>query len=103
MIQFGHVFFLYLILIDLIIIVVAISGRMLLDWQPLNAFYPIFYGAQLGLALALIGLLQMLLGLFKKQKTHFKDWRNDPVSCSFAPPILTTGCGYIRIQSTYDS
>ena len=64
--------FLYLILIDLIIIVVAISGRMLLDWQPLNAFYPIFYGAQLGLALALIGLLQMLLGLFKKQKTHLK-------------------------------
>ncbi len=64
--------FLYFILIDLILIVVAISGRMLLDWQPLSAFYPFFYGAQLGLALALIGLLQMLLGLFKKQKTHLK-------------------------------
>ena len=64
--------FLYLILIDLIIIVVAIGGRMLLDWQPLSAFYPFFYGAQLGLVLAILAFLQILFGLVRKHKRHLK-------------------------------
>jgi len=62
--------FLYLILLDLSAIMVAIAGRMLLDWQPLAVFHVFFYGAQLGLGLALIGLIQLLFGFFKKRKPH---------------------------------
>lgn len=61
---------LYLIVIDLLVIIIAIGGRMLLDWQPLTAFYPFFYGAQLGLALAILALLQLLFGLIKKRRAH---------------------------------
>lgn len=62
--------FLYLMLVDLVVIAIGICGRMLLDWQPLTSFHLYFYGAQLGLVLALLGLLQMLFGIFKKQKPH---------------------------------
>jgi uncharacterized protein (DUF1499 family) len=62
--------FLYLMLIDLIAITLAISGRILLDWQPLMVFHVFFYGAQLGLVLAIIGVLQLLFGFFKKRKSH---------------------------------
>ena len=64
--------FLYLMLINLGISMVGIAGRMLLDWPPLTVFHLFFYGAQLGLVLALIGLIQLLFGFFKKQKPHVK-------------------------------
>ncbi len=62
--------FLYLVIIDLIVCVLGIGGRMLLGWAPLTAFHLFFYAAQFALGLALIGLLQLLYGLFRKQKPH---------------------------------
>lgn len=62
--------FLYLILGDLLIITIGIAGRMFLDWQPLMSFRIFFYGAQLALGLAALGLLQLLYGLYKKQSFH---------------------------------
>jgi len=62
--------FLYLLIIDLIVCLMAIGGRMLLDWPPLTAFHLFFYGAQIALGLALIGLVQLLYGLFRKQQPH---------------------------------
>jgi hypothetical protein len=55
---------LYLIIVDLVVIL----GRMLLGWPPLTSFHLFFYGAQLALVPALIGLLQALFGVYKKQR-----------------------------------
>ena len=62
--------FLYLILGDLLIIAIGIAGRMLLDWLPLTSFHLYFYGAQIALVLAALGLLQLLYGLYKKHASH---------------------------------
>ena len=62
--------FLYLIFADLLIIAIGIAGRMLLDWQPLTSFHLYFYGAQIALVLAALGLLQLLYGLYRKQASH---------------------------------
>jgi uncharacterized protein (DUF1499 family) len=62
--------FLYLIILDLLIILIGIAGRLLLDWAPLEAFHFYFYGAQAGLVLAALGLLQLMFGLVKKLKPH---------------------------------
>lgn len=64
--------FLYLMLVNLCVSMVGIGGRMLLDWPPLTIFHLFFYGAQIGLVLALIGLIQLLFGFFKKQKPCIK-------------------------------
>jgi uncharacterized protein (DUF1499 family) len=62
--------FLFVIIIDLLIIIIGIAGRLLLDWAPLDAFHFYFYGAQAGLVLAALGLLQLIFGLVKKTKAH---------------------------------
>ena len=64
--------FLYLMLATLLAIIVALSGRMLLDWNALKVFMVFFYGAQLGLALAVVALLQLIFGFIKKRKAHIK-------------------------------
>lgn len=64
--------FLYLMLAALLAITVALAGRVLLDWNALKVFQVFFYVAQLGLVLAVIALLQLVFGLFKKRKAHIK-------------------------------
>jgi len=56
----------------LLAITVALAGRVLLDWNALKVFQVFFYVAQLGLVLAVIALLQLVFGLFKKRKAHIK-------------------------------
>ncbi len=64
----GSVLVFYLALVNLLIIIVAISGRMLLGWSPINAFYPFFYAAQFGLLLAVLSVLQILYALWRKNQ-----------------------------------
>ncbi len=56
----------YLALLNLLIIVLAIAGRMLLDWPPMFAFRVFFYGMLIGLALALVALCRLAWSYRKK-------------------------------------
>lgn len=62
----------YLSLINLLVIAGAILGRMLVDFAPLLAFRVFFYGAQLGIGLAALGLLSLVYFLFKKNSRPLK-------------------------------
>ena len=57
---------LYIVIIDLLVIILALAGRVIFDWPPLYAFYPFFYGAQLALLIAGLAFLQAIYGLIKK-------------------------------------
>lgn len=56
----------YLSVLNLLIIVLAISGRMFLSWQPMFSFRVFFYGLQIGLGLAVIALLLLVWSYFRK-------------------------------------
>ncbi|NKB37177.1 MAG: DUF1499 domain-containing protein [Gammaproteobacteria bacterium] len=62
----GAVLVFYIAVLNLLIIIVAIAGRMLLDWSPASAFYPFFYAAQFGLIVAVLSALQIIFAFLKK-------------------------------------
>lgn len=63
---------LYLVILDLVIIVTAITARIFFDISPIKAFYPFFYGAQLALLLAALALLQLIYFIVKKKYGFLK-------------------------------
>ena len=63
---------LYTALLNLLVILGAISGRLLFDWAPASAFYTFFYAAQFGLVLALLSILQLALAALKKNRRLLK-------------------------------
>ena len=68
----ASVLLLFTAFINLLVILGAISGRLLLGWAPGTAFYTFFYAAQFGLILALLSVLQLGLAALRKNRRLLK-------------------------------
>ena len=94
----------YISLLNLVVIVIVICGRMFFAWQPMLSFRTFFYGIQFGLVLAVIALLLLAWSYFKKEKELTK-----PAALSFfnglAPilaALLVAGPGVFTLPLIHD-